>query len=513
MEKNKRVLLIRPYFEMLKHELGFLPFEPLGLQYIQSSLNAGGFITKLYDCLAEHAEKTSPASEKNVFRCGSDDRDIIKQIEKWRPDVVMISGMFFAQADSFFNTALLVKQVSPKILVIGGGNFASLYYEKILTESQNFDFIVIGDGEETAVELLNNLDNFLKIPGIAYRDGQGNVVATSPRSLKMGLDDTLLPYRDFSKIYNYAKHVGYNFTETFNLRKFFKRLVVYYGLSIPGLRSCLAAAFNFKHRRESKALFIPHACISTSRGCPNRCTFCAIHKFHHGLYRMRSSQSVLAEIDLLVKRGVKSIIILDDNFTVSKIRTIEICQGIIKRGYNIRLSTPGGLYIPSLDREMLEYLYRAGLRDIPFAVENGDQEFLNGSIKKNLNLEHVKEIVRQAREIGFHTIGFFIFGYPGETKRTMLKTLRFAFESAIHHPRFYILQPFPGTEIFETAKRMGALKNFDFSRLKVTTDQPQVETAEFSRQDVKKIFDLAYDILKKGNYNEVKDNLEEILNW
>ncbi|MDP2709110.1 MAG: radical SAM protein [bacterium] len=508
-----RVMLIRPYFEMLKHELGFLPFEPLGLQYIQASLNNGGFITKLYDCLAEHAEKTFKVSGKNIFHCGSDERDIIKEVKKWRPDIVMISGMFFAQSDSFLKTASLVKRVSPKIIVIGGGNFASLYYKKILTESLDFDFIIIGDGEETANELLNNLNNFTKIPNVAYRDNQGKIAVIPPANLKINIDDSLLPYRDFSKMYNYAKHVGYNYDELFYFKKFFKRLAVYKGLSFPGLRKLFAAIFNYKHRHGLKALFIPHACISTSRGCPNRCTFCAIHKFHRGLYRMRSTQSVLAEIDLLVSRGARSIIIVDDNFTVSKKRTIEICQGIIKRGYKIRLATPSGLYIPSLDRETLECLFQAGLKDIPFAIENGDQEFLDKSIRKNLKLEQAKEIVKLAREIGFHTSGFFIFGYPGETKKTMLKTLRFAFESDFHHPRFFILQPFPGTEIFETAKRMGALKYFNYSRLKVITDEPQIETAEFSRQDVKKIFNLAYDILKKGNYNEVKNNLEKILGW
>ncbi len=497
---------------MLKHELGFLPFEPLGLETLRALLDARGHKTKLYDCLAEHPEKIVKIAD-DLFRCGSSDKDILKAIKKFQPDVVMITGMFFAQADSFAGVARLAKQVSPQIIVVGGGNFASLYFEKILADDHNFDLIVIGDGEETTEELMENLDDFQKVAGLAYRNKKGEIVVTPARKVKMNLDELPLPYRDFGKVYNYSKHVGYNYTDKFDFKKGLKRFLFYQGLSLPGVKQGLAAFFNYRHKDKPKALFMPSACISTSRGCPNRCTFCAVHRFHQGIYRMRSSASVLEEMESLVKHGVRGIIIVDDNFTVSKTRTIEICQGIIKRRYRVRLLTPSGLFLPSLDKETLEYLYRAGLREIPFAVENGNQEFLQTVIKKNLNLEQVREIVKIAKDIGFHTTGFFIFGYPGETRAMMIKTLRFAFESGFHLPRFYILQPFPGTEIYEIAKQTGVLKDFDFSRLKAVAGEPRIATTDFSLADVKKIFNLAYDILRKRNYNEVKDKIPELLGW
>ena len=229
---------------------------------------------------------------------------------------------------------------------------------------------------------------------------------------------------------------------------------------------------------------------------------------------MRSAENVLREIDLLVKRGVKEIFIVDDNFTVSKKRTIDICREVIARGYNIKISTPSGVFIPSLDEEVLRYLYQAGLKELQFGVENGNQEFLNKVIKKNLDLGQVKNIIHQAKKIGFRTKGFFLFGFPGETKQIMLDTLKYAFESGLDTARFYIFQPFPNTEAHKMALEMGAIaKDLDFTRLKVMTDVSQVETGQFTKEDVRKIFNFAYDILKKRNYDEVKHNINNILGW
>ncbi len=509
-----RVLLIRPYFEMLRHELVFLPFESLGLQYLKSALLNSGHEVELYDCLAEHPSSIRYIKEKNLFHCGAEDSDIKNEIRKFKPDVVGISGMFYSQSNSFYRVADLTKSVSKDIIIIGGGAFPSSYKENILKENKNIDFIVIGEGEETAPELLNNLDNPERVKGICFRKNvSGEIVFTEPRPINMNLDKILFPSRDFSKIYNYSKPVGYNYSERFNLFRFLKSFILYYGLSTPGIRLFLAKIFNFGHRKKVKSFLIPSASIITSRGCPNRCGFCAIRYSMGEPYRMRSAENVLEEIDFLAENGIKSIFIADDNFAVSKERIMKICKGIIDKKYNIRISAPG-VFIQTVDREVLEHLYKAGFRELQFGIENGDQEFLNKVIRKNLNLEQAKKIIKEAKEVGFYTRGSLIFGYPTETKETMLKTLRYAFESGVNAARFFIFQPFPGTEAFEMAKSMGAIKgDLDLSRLKVMTDTLQIETKDFTKEDVRKIHNLAYDILGKGNYEEIKDKIPKILGW
>lgn len=513
-DKKYRVLLIRPYFEMIKRELGFLPYEPLGLHYIWSALLERGHEVQLYDCLAEQPQKTKYLPAKDIYRCGSDEKDILKKIRKFRPDIVCISGMFFAQAQPFFRIAELTKQVSPEILVVGGGIFPSLHKEKIFKDSRNIDVVVVGEGEETIAELLDNLDNLLKVKNIYFKDANGQITQTETRSFKANLDELPMPHRDFSKIFNYARHVGYLWSDKFDLKKSIKRFVYYRICFLPIIRHFIAWYFNYSHRHRPKAVLMPNAFISTSRGCPNHCSFCSVHKFWHGLYRMRSVESVLAEIDFLVKNGAKEIGIVDENFTVSRERTIKICRGIIDRGYKIKLSSDSGFYLPSIDREVLEALYGAGLRIVPFAIENGDQDFLRRVIRKRLDLNFAKEIVKQANEVGLCTVGFFIFGYPGETRATMLKTLRYAFESDFTSPHFSMLQPFPGTEVYQEAVAAGIIdENLDITKLKFSTDRPQIETKDFSKEDVQKIFDLARSISNSDNYEEIKDKIPEILGW
>ena len=516
LKKRRRILLVRPYFEMLEHELVFLPFEPLGLQYLQSVLLKAGHVAELYDCLVEHPRKIEYLPGKDLYRCGSSDGDIIKKIKEFKPDAVCISGMFYSQSGPFGHIADLVKSVSVDILVIGGGAFPSSYGENVLREYKNIDFIVIGEGERVIGDLIVNLDSPESVKGVCFRNKtDGEIKCNEGLPINTDLDALPFPHRDFSRIYNYSKPIGYNFSKKFNFKKFVKSSILYSALSLPLARSWFAGLFNWRHQNQPKALLMPYGFIITSRGCPNRCTFCAIHKVWGGVYRMRSAQNVLAEIDLLVKHGVKEIVIVDDNFTVSRSRTIEICRGIVDRHYQIRILTPSGVFLPTLDREVLEYLYRAGLRELQFGVENGDQEFLDKVICKNLKLEKVIEIVAQAKEIGLRTRGFFIFGYPGETRSTMLKTLRFAFESGMNNARFYVFQPLPGTEAWRMAVEMGAIdKNLDFAKLRMRTDLPVIETKDFSKEDVMKIFNLSYDILyKRKEYEKIKNNIPALLGW
>lgn len=516
ISKKYKVLLIRPYYEVLRHELGagFLPFEPLGLLCIYAALLAKGHEVKLYDCLVEHANKIIFDKEKNVYRCGSDEDDIKKAIRKFNPDIICVSGMFFAQMDSFFKVAELVKQVSPKIIVIGGGIFTSFYKDKTLLESKNFDFAVVGEGEEIIVDLLENIDNLSIVKGIYFRDKEGKIQGTPQRPLNFKLDQLPLPYRDFRRIYDYSKYVGYLWGEKFDLKKAIKKFLYYHVIFEPLIRNLVAKYFNYTHRGKAKALFMPHAFISTSRGCPNRCTFCSVHNFWKGTYRMRSAENVLKEIELLVKNGVKEIAIVDENFTLSKERTIKICKEIIDKNYNIRLSTNSGFYAPSLDKEVLGYLYKAGLRMLHISIENGNQEFLDKVIRKRLDLEYAKKVIREAKEVGLKTAGYFIFGYPEETKKTMIETLEYAFESGLDYPRFYILQPFPGTEVYEKALSMGAIdKDLSIARLRFTTDLPQVQTDQFTKDEVQKIYDLACQTLRMRNYPEIQGRIAEILGW
>lgn len=516
MDKNNyKILLIRPYFEMQRNELGFLPFEPLGLQYLQAVLFAAGYQAEIYDCLIAKPYRVEFLKSKNLYHCGASITDVLKRIKKFQPDIVGLSGMFYSQKNSFYDLADAIKKHYPQIFILGGGAFPSSYQEEIFNENKSFDAIAVGEGEQTIVELLENFSQPESVKGLWLKNKSDNsVFFTGVRPPLFQLDQLPLPARRYDRIYDYSKNVGFYYSDKFNFINLAKQVIFYGGLSLPLIRGLLAKVMNYRNDSKPKATLLPLGFIVTSRGCPQRCTFCAIHKVWGQNYRIRPAASVLSEINQLASHGAKEIVIVDDNFTVSKKRTIEICQGIIAKNHNLRLMTPSGVYLTSLDEETLDYLYRAGLRELIFGIENGDQKFLNTVIKKNLDLEQAKSLIALAKKIGLKTKCFLIFGYPGETKDTMIKTLRFGFESGVDSARFYIFQPFPNTEAYQMAKGMGALNpGFDLSHLKVRTDVPQINTPEFNSQEVKRIFDLANSLKSGQEYNKIKDDLWGALGW
>jgi len=139
---------------------------------------------------------------------------------------------------------------------------------------------------------------------------------------------------------------------------------------------------------------------------------------------MRSPQNVLDEMEILVKNyGVGHIVIVDDNFNVSKQRLIEICEGVIQRGLSLTF-LPTQLHLaPWLDFETFSLLKRAGFNKIYFGIENASQEILDNVLNKKINLDRAEEIIKSCKKAGIVPGGFLMVGVPGETKETMEDTI------------------------------------------------------------------------------------------
>lgn len=241
------------------------------------------------------------------------------------------------------------------------------------------------------------------------------------------------------------------------------------------------------NRKNSKKL--PAADMITSRGCPNHCTFCAVHNIWGHTWRMRSAENVLEEIDLLVRRfGIRHINIQDDNFNVSKKRVVEICKGVVENKYDISFLPCSGSYVPALDEEVLHWLKKAGFHTLRMSIESGNQDILHTVIKKNINLSKVKGIVDTCRKLKIATEGAFIFGIPDETKKTMEETLHFAKSTGFDRIIRFIFQPFPNTELYETCLKNNYLtKEYDPGKAYVTGRRCFVKTEQFTPDDVLRI--------------------------
>lgn len=197
----------------------------------------------------------------------------------------------------------------------------------------------------------------------------------------------------------------------------------------------------------------PVAPISITRGCPYTCTYCAGFAVMGREIRKRSIDNVLEEIKYLRdKWGVKEIHIIDDNFTFDRSLVIEFCEKSLQENLKICWACPNGVRVDSLDKELLQLMEKAGCVSFGIGIESGSARILK-KMRKNLKLDIVKEKVDLIKKnTSISLTGFFLIGYPQEYRDDIIATINFAKELRIDMATFAIVQPLPGTALFDLWK-------------------------------------------------------------
>ena len=224
-----------------------------------------------------------------------------------------------------------------------------------------------------------------------------------------------------------------------------------------------AAEFVYNHLNYKDYFFAgsyyPEIQLFTGRGCPARCKFCVYPQTMHGHgYRLRSAKNVVDEFEYITKHfpDGKHIVIEDDTFTALKQRVVEICELLIERGINKKLKWLCNARV-NLDLETMKIMKKAGCRQIIPGVESGNQQILK-NIHKGTTIEQVEAYCKNAKKAGLLVHACYMVGNEGETKETMMNTLKFALKLDTDAAQFYPLLPFPGTESYEWARSNGYLK-------------------------------------------------------
>jgi magnesium-protoporphyrin IX monomethyl ester (oxidative) cyclase len=198
--------------------------------------------------------------------------------------------------------------------------------------------------------------------------------------------------------------------------------------------------------------------LLTSRSCPNRCNFCAMRLVMGDRFRARSAENVFEEIQYLYNEyGVNYFKILDDNVTLNRNRTVQICKKIIESGLKVYLDTPGGISLKTLDEEMVEMMRRAGFIIISLAVESGSEHIRNEVMGKHLEREQIIKAFRMCRQAGMQVKAFFVIGMPEETEETFKQTVELLQKLDVTNVTLTPAKPLPGTRLFEQCVRDGLL--------------------------------------------------------
>ncbi len=362
------------------------PHFPLGLGYVAAYLRQQGHDVRLLI-------KLTPA-------------ELQHQLQTWQPGLVGVSCMTptFPQAVAICRT---VKEQSGAATVLGGPHVTALK-DEILALQPEVDYVVYGEGEQTITELCQVLEQGNPDPatvkGLVYRAADGTINVNPPRDLIKEVDALPFPARDLVDMSRLGTH----------------RYIDVGRVS---------------------------ATMISSRGCPFKCAFCSSHITMGKLYRFRSADNVLAEIDELVGRyRVNHIAFEDDTFTLNRDRVETICRELINRRYDLTWYCLSR--VESMDLELARLMRRAGCRLVSFGIESGNPEILQ-KIHKKISLPAARQAVEACYRAGLRSQCTFILGFPFDTQQTMADTLHFAQELSPTIAIFFALVPYPGTEMYQ----------------------------------------------------------------
>lgn len=389
---NKKILLIRPAPE--KEQFGDESFLPLGLAYIAAVLKQNQYDVKILDLLID---------KKN-------DDEVLNVIKNFSPFAIGFTAVT-PVINSAYRLAKKIKNMWGNILLFAGGPHPSALPEEAI--KNNFDFVIIGEGEKTIIELFKNLHSPEIVDGIAF--GKNNeIIKTKQRSYIKNLDELPFPAREL-----------------------FPDLKLYKG-------------------QEALGSELPVASILTSRGCPFSCSFCFKAVFGNH-FRARTPENILKEWIYLIRNyNVKEIAIVDDSFTTDVNRVIEFCNLLIKEKLKVKWSCPNGIRIDIGNLDMLKKMREAGCYRVALGIESGSQKVLD-RIGKKITIDEIKIMVDNCKKAKIKTMGFYMLGNPGETKETMQQTINFAKKLGTDYAQFLLPIPYPGTKMYDDIRLNGKI--------------------------------------------------------
>jgi anaerobic magnesium-protoporphyrin IX monomethyl ester cyclase len=397
-----RVLLALPpnIHDLEIYRVGGIYAPPLGLAYIAAVLENAGYSVRVVD---------SPTLRLT-------DRGFIEIVKEFKPDVVGFS-LLTPMAVKGYEMAKRLKELFPDIVLVAGGPHPTSMYGEAL--SNGFDVVVRFEGEYTMLELVKALERYglskdvLKsVDGIAFKDGEGNVIVTNSRKPIENLD--LLPFP--------ARHL------------------------LPMDRYTVLG----------RNISVAH--VMASRGCPYGCVFCSTSYFWGRRIRFRSPSNVVDEIEQLVnKYRARYIIFTDDELTWSQKYVSDIVGELKKRGLDIAFAC--GARVDHLqDLNFMKMLVDGGCIGLFVGVESGSQKTLD-SIGKRITVDHVLKFFENVKKLSIvhktdiDVVASFVIGFPWEDVEDVRKTIDLAIRLDPPYAQFTIATPYPGTPLYDYATK------------------------------------------------------------
>ncbi len=393
-----RILLVNPYSSYKASGMRFQLPNP-ALASLTAVLKEAGFLLDLCDF--------------NIF-----ENPMIGHIENYLEDNNYCAVGISVSIDTLeFTSGIIrkIKKINPDLPVVIGG-VPLKYQPELWMNETGADIGVIGEGEQTAPELftaLHNKVNISNINGIIYKE-DNQLLVTPQRLILTSLN--CLPISDYS-LFDLKSYFSSQFS-----RWLFNNLKGFY--------------------------------VMTSRGCVYNCHFCS----SIGGIRALTSERVAQEVSMIVEKyKLESVFLRDDIFTYDQKRVYEISEKLGEMNIQWLCMSRPNLLCRAGDKDLIMYMAKNDCRTIMMGIESYNQDILDRNMKK-INVDDIDRAIDNCQSAGIRVIGFILFGLPGETEETIRNTLEFIKKTNIDVSA-NILQPLPGSKIYEDAIISGKIKN------------------------------------------------------
>jgi radical SAM superfamily enzyme YgiQ (UPF0313 family) len=375
------------------------PYAPLGTLYAASLMREHGYEVSLFDTMFV-----------------ADQKELEPVLDAGRPDFFVLYDDGFNyltkmcltnMREAAFDMFKMAKARGCKVIV--SSSDSTDRYEEYLNEGA--DYVLIGEAEHTLLELANSINNggneVSHIAGLAYLDGESQVYKTMPRPVLKDLDSLPLPAWDLVDIEPY--------------------------------RDCwLKSAGYFSIN------------MGTTRGCPFKCNWCA-KPIYGNRYNSRSPQNVIKELKMLKERfPVDHIWFCDDIFGLKPGWVREFAGLMQKENLRTRFKIQSRADL-LVEEELVDALAKAGCENVWIGAESGSQKILD-AMDKGTTVEQIHIASKNMKRVGIKPSFFIQFGYPGEDKTDIAKTIKMINELLPFEIGISVSYPLPGTVFYERVK-------------------------------------------------------------
>jgi anaerobic magnesium-protoporphyrin IX monomethyl ester cyclase len=423
-----RVQLIHPPLYVNPQALTALrPAPPLGLAYVTAALKRAGHACGVLDAVAEAPQQTVP--EGRLLRLGLSNEDIIDRLDE-SADVYAVANMW---TFSWPVVRGIIQQIHSrfpeKLIVCGGEHFTGL---PVLSMQQApIDYLVLGEGEETAVRLFAALEAQLRrvesfdpatLRGIAWRDG-GEIVVNRRAPRVRAVDEIPWPAWEEFDLHAYDEN----------------NLVtgIHFGMTVP---------------------------ILATRGCPYQCTYCSSPQMWTTRWYARNPTDVVDEIAFYKEKyGATNFPLQDLTAIIRKDWVVSFCNDLIARRLNVTWQMPSGTRCEVVDDEVAALLRDSGGRSLCFAPESGSEN-TRRLIKKRMKTESLMRAVRAAVKAGLNTSALLVIGFPHDRLRDLIETAKLVVKLAwmgVEDIACAFFFPIPATELYDDLRARGRIRETD----------------------------------------------------